>query len=320
MELYENALVWDDHAGFESRPDANLEQLEGWRKAGVNYLSINAGYDVQPWDNTVKTLASFHRQLSGMTDRYVIVKTVEDIAEAKAAGKLAVTFDIEGMTSLNDSLDMVSMYYNLGVKHMLFAYNLNNKAGGGCHDTDIGLSTFGRNVVEEMNRVGMVVDCSHSGYRTTMEAMEISKDPVVFSHSNPRALVDQGRNILDEQIKACAATGGVIGINGVQLFLGGTTTVEAFVDHVIYTVELVGAQHVGMGLDYFEGEDEISGLTSRNPAYWPTSEGYVGDIGCMGLDALPRAAELLLERGLNEEDVIGILGGNFLSVAERVWK
>ena len=320
MELYENALVWDDHAGFESRPDANLEQLEGWRKAGVNYLSINAGYDVQPWDNTVKTLASFHRQLSGMTDRYVIVKTVEDIAEAKAAGKLAVTFDIEGMTSLNDSLDMVSMYYNLGVKHMLFAYNLNNSAGGGCHDTDIGLTTFGRDVVEEMNRVGMVVDCSHSAYRTTMEAMEISKDPVVFSHSNPRALVDQGRNIRDEQIKACAATGGVVGINGVELFLGGTTDVEAFVDHVIYTVELVGAEHVGMGLDYFEGEDEIAGLTSRTPAYWPTSEGYVGDIGCMGLDALPRAAELLLERGLNEEDVIGILGGNFLSVAERVWK
>ncbi|MBT3700543.1 MAG: membrane dipeptidase [Alphaproteobacteria bacterium] len=320
MELYENALVWDDHAGFESKPEANLDQLEAWRKAGVNYLSVNAGYDVRPWDNTVKTLASFHRQLAGMTDKYVIVKTVEDIANAKAAGKLAVTFDIEGMESLNDSLDMVSMYYDLGVKHMLFAYNLNNKAGGGCHDTDIGLSTFGRNVVEEMNRVGMVVDCSHSGYRTTMEAMEISKDPVVFSHSNPRALVDQGRNILDEQIKACAATGGVIGINGVQLFLGGTTTVEAFVDHVIYTVELVGAQHVGMGLDYFEGEDEISGLTSRNPAFWPKSEGYVGDIGCMGLDVLPRATELMLERGLSEEDVIGILGGNFLSVAERVWK
>jgi membrane dipeptidase len=320
MELYENALVWDDHAGFESKPEANLEQLEAWRKAGVNYLSVNAGYDVQPWDNTVKTLASFHRQLAGMTDKYVIVKTVEDIASAKAAGKLAVTFDIEGMDSLNDSLDMVSMYYDLGVKHMLFAYNLNNKAGGGCHDTDIGLSTFGRNVVQEMNRVGMVVDCSHSGYRTTMEAMEISKDPVVFSHSNPRALVDQGRNILDEQIKACAATGGVIGINGVELFLGGTTAVEAFVDHVIYTVELVGAQHVGMGLDYVEDEDEVAGLTSRNPAFWPKSEGYVGDIGCMGLDVLPRATELLLERGLSEEDVIGILGGNFLSVAERVWK
>ena len=82
MELYEKALVWDDHAGFESRPDANLEQLETWRKAGVNYLSVNAGYDVQPWDNTVKTLASFHRQLAGMTDRFVIVKTVEDIANA----------------------------------------------------------------------------------------------------------------------------------------------------------------------------------------------------------------------------------------------
>jgi membrane dipeptidase len=320
MELYEKALVWDDHAGFESRPDANLEQLETWRKAGVNYLSVNAGYDVQPWDNTVKTLASFHRQLAGMTDRFVIVKTVEDIANAKLDGKLAVTFDIEGMTSLNDSLDMVSLYYDLGVKHMLFAYNLNNTAGGGCHDTDIGLTTFGRDVVEEMNRVGMVVDCSHSGYRTTMEAMEVSKDPVVFSHSNPRALVDQGRNILDEQIKACAATGGVIGINGVELFLGGTTAVEAFVDHVLYTVELVGAEHVGMGLDYFEDDEEVSGLTARNPAYWPKGEGYVGDIGCMGLDVLPRATELMLERGLSEEDVIGILGGNFLSIAERVWK
>ncbi len=246
-EIYAGAIIWDDHAGFECRPDANLRQLAQWRDAGVTYLSVNVGYDVRPWVNTVKTLASFRRQLA-QSDDCVLVAGVDDIHEAKRQGKLAVTFDIEGMESLDGDADMVAVYYHLGVRHMLFAYNLNNRAGGGCHDEDIGLTDFGREVIMRMNQAGMVVDCSHSAYRTTMEAMEASTQPVIFSHSNPRALVDHPRNITDDQIKACAAGGGVIGINGVSLFLDDDgVTPETFADHVIYIAELVGSDYVGMG-------------------------------------------------------------------------
>jgi len=320
-QIYADALVWDDHAGFESRPDADLAQLDHWQKAGVTYLSVNVGYDVRPWDNTVKTLAAFRRQIAREPDRFVLVERVADVRRAKSEGKLAITFDIEGMESLDGEVDMVCAYYDLGVRHMLFAYNRNNRAGGGCQDEDVGLTGFGRDVVQEMNRVGMVVDCSHSGYRTTMDAMEISSAPVVFSHSNPRALCDHPRNIRDDQIKACAATGGVIGINGISLFLGDNDIrPERFVDHVAYVAELVGAEHLGMGLDYFNEPDDLMETVARNQTYWPASLGYDQSIEVMAPDTLPRITELLLERGFSQSEVEGVLGENFLKVAERVWK
>ena len=133
---------------------------------------------------------------------------------------MAVAFDIEGAKALNDSIEMVRIYYELGVRQMLFAYNINNAAGGGCHDEDSGLTAFGRSVVSEMNDVGMMVDCSRCGYRTTLEIMENSRDPVVFSHSNARKLWDHERNICDEQAIRCANAGGVVGVNGISQFTG----------------------------------------------------------------------------------------------------
>ena len=135
---------------------------------------------------------------------------------------------------------------------MLFAYNLNNEAGGGCHDTDVGLTSFGRAVIRAMNNIGILIDCSHTGYRTTMEAMEASSHPVVFSHSNARTLCDHERNIKDDQALACAAGGGVVGVNGIGIFLGeDDIRTPALIQHIQYYVDLLGIEHVGIGLDYF---------------------------------------------------------------------
>lgn len=321
-EFIKGAFIWDSHSGFESRPDARLEQLETWRNAGFSYLSVNVGYDVRSWENTISTLASFRRQISSLGDRYMLVETVPDIDRARAENKLAITFDIEGMESLDGNVDMVSLYYDLGVRQMLFAYNLNNRAGGGCHDKDVGLTSFGRDVIAQMNTVGMLVDCSHSAYKTTMEAMEVSSDPVIFSHSNPRALVNHGRNIVDEQIRGCAETGGVIGINGIGAFLGGSIEPENFVDHVVYVAELVGAEHVGLGLDYADEDEagDIDELFQKNIDFWPPDQ-YKGSLGgFLNPKMIPRITELLLSRGFSAAEVSGILGGNFRRVAERVWR
>ena len=174
------------------------------------------------------------------------------------------------MDALNGDVGMVDVYYRLGVRQMLFAYNRNNKAGGGCHDEDIGLTPFGRDVIREMNRVGMLVDCSHSGHRTTMEAMEASTAPVIFSHSNARRLCDHERNIRDDQIKGCAATGGVIAVTGVGRFLGPRgPVVEHLVEHIDYMVELVGPAHVGLGMDSVLQQKPPGSPFTGNRAYWP---------------------------------------------------
>ncbi|WP_282604651.1 dipeptidase [Pelagibius sp. Alg239-R121] len=333
--IYRDSLVWDDHCGFEMLPDAPLAPLlKPWREAGVDYLSINVGYDVKAWTRTIENIAALRRRLPTEAPFCRLVSTVSEIDQARADGKLAVTFDIEGMDALAGRTDMVQLYYDLGVRHMLFAYNRNNLAGSGCHDEDTGLTDFGRQVIVEMNRVGMVVDCSHSGFKTTMAAMEISADPVVFSHSNPKALVDHGRNITDEQIKACAATGGVIGINGVNLFLGEEVPSPSNVArHAAYIAELTGPEHVGLSLDFAPKEEDteddasgnqessdVSGSIARNPHYWPPGTGYEKGVSYLDIRRLPDIATELATVGFRKSEIAGILGGNFRRIAEQVWK
>lgn len=328
--VYKDSLIWDDHCGFEMLPDAPLAPLlKPWRDAGVDYLSINAGFDVKAWTRTIENIAALRRRLPLEAPFCRLVSSVADIDAARAEGKMAVTFDIEGMEALAGRVDMVQFYYDLGVRHMLFAYNRNNPAGSGCHDEDTGLTAFGRQVIDEMNRVGMVVDCSHSGFKTTMAAMERSSAPVVFSHSNPRALVDHDRNITDEQIKACAATGGVIGINGVNLFLGEEDSSPAKVArHAAYVAELTAPEHVGISLDYAPETDtpetgetsDISATIGRDPHYWPPGSGYENGVSYLDIRRLPEVTQELALAGFTARDITGILGGNFKRIAEQVWK
>ena len=320
-KLHEDALVWDDHSGFWPYPEADLDQLDRWIKSGVNYLSVNVGFDVEDWQKTVKNLGAFRTWFEKHPERFRLVDTVADIRAAKREGKLAIAFDIEGMDSLDGQAFMVALYYKLGVRQMLFAYNLNNLAGSGCHDKDTGLTPFGREVIAEMNRVGMLVDCSHTGYRTTLDAMAASTAPVIFSHSNPKALNDHGRNIVDEQIKACAATGGVIGLHGIGLFMGDPEAkTETLIRNIAYIAERVGAEHVGIGLDYNCSPGKPVDI--RDPHYWPASAGYGQKWNTRNADPeqLPGLTEGLLAHGFSENEVRGILGENFFRIASQVWR
>lgn len=221
-ELHQRAFVWDGHAGFGYHGAEYLRELDRWHNAGVNLLSLNATYDRKPWELGIECISKYRQWVRERSDQFVLVDTIDDVQRARREGKLALTFDVEGMRALNGDTGMVDFYYRMGVRQMLFAYNLNNQAGGGCHDEDCGLTDFGRDVIREMNRVGMIVDCSHTGYRTAREAMDASEAPVIFSHSNARALCDHERNIPDDLIKAAAETGGFVGVTGVSMFLGPT--------------------------------------------------------------------------------------------------
>lgn len=317
------ALVWDAHAGIFPDAAIDLNLLNEWRENNVDYVSINVGFDVMSWQQTLSTLAAYRNWILTNNSNFALISNVADIKEAKKQDKLAVTFDIEGMNALNGDINMISIYHDIGVRQMLFAYNLNNKAASGCHDTDIGLTDFGRDVVKEMNRVGIIIDCSHTSLKATMDIMEQTTKPVVFSHSNPNAIWQHQRNITDEQIKCCAETGGVIGLNGMGIFLGNNDiSIETILRHICYLSDFVGAEHVGLGFDFSPLLDiNVGDILASRPDYWPAGQGYdTPEIKHAGPFQIIKITSELIDRGFTTNEIKGILGENFQRVATQIWQ
>ena len=299
-----------------------------YQKANVTWLSMTAGSDfTKTTGQMLHVLAANRRYILERPDEYVLVRKIADVARAKAEGKLGVNFNFQGSTPLEGDINLVEVLYELGVGHMLLAYNDKNLASGGSHDHDNpGLSNFGRALVAEMNRVGMVCDGTHMSERSTLEMCEHSTAPVIFSHSSARALRDHERNISDGQIRAAAATGGVIGINGVSLFLSEALydpSAEQMFRHVDYVAELVGDRHVGLGLDHVPLMDEPLPVENVVPQYTELygEEQYppMNRLAIAGPSVIAPLTELMVSHGYSDDQVRGILGGNFLRVFGQVW-
>lgn len=321
-QIMRQCLVWDMHGCMPLRPgdETFLPQLDRYHAAGVDVCVLNIGFDLIPWENAILMAATFRRFLQAHPDRYILVETVDDLHRARATQKLGVLFDLEGGNALHEQLGMVEVYHRLGVRWMLFAYNKNNALGGGCDDRDEGLTPFGRAVLQEMQRVGMVVCCSHTGERTALEIMDRSENPVIFSHSNPRALKDHYRNISDRAIRGCAATGGVVSVVGIGDFLGDNDNrSQTVVRHIDYLVQMIGPEHVGLGLDYVFDEQELLDFLRLNPQLFPPDK-YSSGIRMVSPEQLPEIVRGLLDLGYAEADLHKILGGNHVRVAEQVWK
>lgn len=316
------SLVWDAHSGLFPSSEMDLDNLLSWQKYNVNYLSINVGFDVMSRDATLATLAAYRRWLMARPDQFLLAGTLSDIYNARDKGRLAISFDIEGMNALGGDINMVEIYHTLGVRQMLFAYNLNNSAAGGCHDIDIPLTKFGVEILAEMNRVGIIVDASHVSYLSSMELIERSSSPVVFSHSNPWSIWRHQRNIKDEQIKACAARGGVIGLNGLAIFIGDNdSSSESLLRHLFKLIDLAGTAHVGLGFDYTPDITvDLGAILRARPDYWPAGQQYdTLNIGHSGPSRIPDLVHGMQARGISESEIRGILGENFARVARESW-
>lgn len=326
--LLHHTICWDNHACMPLRPGDTtfLPQLERLRESGISVVSLNISFDVVDPNDAFPLLATFRHWIKGHLDHYVLVDTVADIEAAKASGRLAVMFDIEGGNVVAKHPGLVEIFYRLGVRWMLLAYNKNNELAGGCMDDDRGLTAYGRQIIDEMERVGMVLCCSHVGHRTAREAMEYSRNPVIFSHSNPSAVYPHVRNIPDDLMIACAGRGGVVNINGVGMFLGKDgsgrpdNSTETLLRHLDYVAQLIGPDHVGIGLDYVFDLSELDELLKSDGTKFPAQLRDLEAYTQVEPERFPVIAEGLLHLGYSETEVQGILGHNNLRVARTVWR
>jgi len=318
-------IRWEAHACLLLHPDASFAPIDQLRQAGVNYVSINVGMDLNPLSQVLSVIAGFRAAIAAAPDRYVLAGGVADILAAQAGGRIAIGFDLEGAMPLQEQPAMVALFAALGVRQIHFAYNRNNSVADGCHDVERGLTPLGVRMVAAVNAAHMLMDCSHTGRRCSLDIMNASGRPVIFSHSNPLALVEHGRNISDEQIRACAGTGGVVCVSGFSRFLGTLAPSAADVArHAAYVAGLVGVEHAGIGLDMSYKEP---GLSEDPPGpydpghWWPRDQGYgpPPGVACDPVTAWGALDDALQRCGMTAGEAELVMGGNMLRVAGQVW-
>ena len=254
-EIQKQSLVID---GLSYYSDGYTGDL---RAGGVDALNVTIANFEADYAETCDRIAGWLAALKQPRSEWRLIERASDFRKAKQAGQTGLVMGWQNMRPMGDRLDRLELFHRLGVRVMQITYNYRNALGDGCLETeDSGLSVLGRDAVKTMNALGIAIDLSHVGYRTSLDAIELSEKPVLATHANARALTDLVRNKSDDVIRAIAETGGVIGasVYGPMLWDGDVThrpTVDDFVRHVEYIVDLVGIDHVGFGTDLPAAKD-----------------------------------------------------------------
>ena len=327
--IYDDAVVidglnvsnWDSPAVFESL-------------AGSGTTAINA--TIATWENFQETLAHV-AAWAGRFDRYsgtlLQVRTVDDIVRAKREGLVGVILGFQNASPVENDLARFAIFKQLGVGIIQATYHERNLLGSGCYERrDDGLSNFGLDAVREMNRVGILIDLSHVGERTTLETIEHSDKPVAVTHANAKSYYDVPRNKADEALKLLAERGGVAGATAITSFLRTreSSTLEDYVDAIDHMVGLIGIDHVGVGTDFTQDQPDSFWryIGAQQGTKYPSTftdpsvnfnEVQLYPIGLETPDEMPNLATALLARGYGADDITKILGGNWLRIFGEVW-
>jgi len=253
---------------------------------------------------TLRLIDLFYRFQADHTDELCLATCASDIERAKREGKVAAILSMEGAEGLEGDLGVLRMMYRLGIRWIGLTWSLRNQAGDGVHElrTGGGLTQFGVRLVEEMNRLGMIVDIAHLAPDGVRDVFEVSQAPVVASHANAHALCPVPRNLTDKQLEQLAASGGVVGVVYVPGFITDgedPATLDMLLDHIDHIVKVAGVEHVGLGSDF---------------------DGFFGPppVGLEDVTCVPNITAALLRRGYDEDAVVKILGGNWLRVIRQV--
>jgi membrane dipeptidase len=320
---------------YVSDPVEQREYRDAWRSSGVTCIFQNAGEEGQDPLRLIKRLARFTYATDMLQEVVSKAAVPDDILAAKKQRRHSLYFTGNGVpltqqwVSIPDELRYLRIFYQLGIRMMHLTYQRRNMIGDGCAEkANAGLSDFGRAVIAEMNRVGVIPDCAHSGWQTSLEAAQVSEKPVVASHTTCAKLHPHLRSKPDEVIKAIAATGGYVGICCISRFLRGLGDINALLDHVDHVVKIAGADHVTLGTDVAYTSQNAAAENKKVPpsrsrrrkefrSLWP-ADNYrpTNQAGrSIAWTNWPLFTVGLVGRGYSDEDIRKIIGGNVLRVA-----
>lgn len=327
ISLFEGSLVWDMTLPWGApwaKYDAVLPRFAG---AGVGAITLTVqnlpGADLR---TAVTYVAQVRAEIARRAGSMRLCTSVAEVRQARADGVLALVLQHQDGTPLGSMPEMVEVYHALGIRCMLPVYNGKNMLGDGCAErTDEGLTRLGQQVVREMLRVGIIVDATHVGARTSLDMAELcaaAGKPLMITHSNMHAIYPHYRNVTDEQVRAAAATGGVVGINGLGEFLPDTDAgSEAMFRHLDHLVTLAGPRHAGLGLDFLDDPPRFWASVRAEAFRWPPlpfGKERV-DTAFAGPEQALELCDMMVRHGWPDEAVRGVLGENFLRAAEESW-
>lgn len=324
-----------------ARDEAERAEFQwAWEQAGVDCIFQNAGEEGQDPVRMMKRLARFTYVTDFMSDFIRKAVVPQDIVAAKAEGRRALYFTANGVAqpqqwvTVEEELGLIRIFFQLGIRMMHLTYNRRNMIGDGCAEpANAGLSDYGRAVVAEMNRVGVIVDTAHSGWQTSLEAAQLSTVPMVASHSGCVAINNHHRCKPDEVIRAICDTGGYIGICCVPAFLGRTGDIRALLDHIDHVARNFGVDRVAIGTDVAYTSSRYAEESRRLPArkrsrtpwrsFWqPDDALFCADWQkpemhqSLAWTNWPLYTVGLVQRGYTDEEIRKIIGGNVLRVAD----
>jgi len=341
LEIHKKSIVINGLGGPGSSVLRGVQFFDLMKQGGVTATNHTVGSS--NFERPCLTIANMLKTFEIVgRDKYFSALSVEDIKKAKKLNGSILIFGFQNTLPLeNYNINLLKFFQHIGVRIIQLTYQKMNLVGCGCGEIvvsgkDCGLSSFGISVVEEMNKLGILIDLSHVGHKTTMETIELSKYPVAFTHTNVRAINDYCRCKTDEEIQAVSETGGVIGVTALSRFINPRddegfiipATMDDFLDNIDYIINLVGINHVGIGLDISEwrtAEDFAeSQIQPINPEMRPPQDVYNRDTwyakGIQSISQMPNITRGLVARGYSDQEISKILGGNFLNLFEKVWK
>ena len=303
------------------------EIFEEWRRGGITGVSCTCGL----WENfrdSIANVIQWRRWFDEHADLILQVRTTDDIRRAKIEGKTGVVLSWQNTAGIEDRIDTLQIFNELGVKIMQLTYNTQNYSGAGYTELkDSGLTGFGREVVDEMARVGIVCDLSHVGPQTSADAIDYAKKPPCFSHVLPRGMRDVARNKSDELIRALGKRGGIIGLSQFGPFMkkGNDSTIADYVEALDYVIDLAGEDNVGIGSDASQGH----GRPSEFMEWCNHDKGYARELTPYGHDKVVKPLGPLAERarladamqaaGWSDARMRKVLGENWMRYLRAIW-